>query len=46
MVVGVGRYNRRFDTDSEISFGDYKSYEELKEKISAMPYDGTGKRPL
>jgi len=42
MVVGVGRYNRRFDTDSEIGFGEYNTYEELKEKINAIPYDGSG----
>ena len=43
MVVGIGRYNRRFDTKTEVAFGDYKNYSELKAKINSIPYDGSGK---
>ena len=43
MRVGVGRYNRRFDYDNEILFGDYRDYEDLKLKLRTMPYNGRGK---
>ena len=42
MVVGVARYNSRLDRKSQILFGNYEDKNDLKRKISNIPYDGSG----
>nr|XP_002123557.1 uncharacterized protein LOC100182484 [Ciona intestinalis] len=42
MRVGVARFNRHFDRDSEILIGNYSNISELRQKLRRMPYRGRG----